>query len=613
MARRVRNIVNDTGADPPSTSGAFEQPEQAQLRPVLERLSFVLSSTGLGVWERDLTTDRVTWSESMYRLFGRTTEHFSGSPDQVLSFVHPEDRVPFRDAYRAAIESQSDSFEQEHRIIRSDGEIRWVHRRGQVRRGPDGKARSVLGVAMDITERKQAEALNARLAAIIAAADDTILSLSPEGIILSWNPAGTRTFGYAAEEIIGQSVRRLYPAGADAEFEEHYAQVRRGEHVHTEARRIRKDGTSLSVSITLAPIVSSDGRVAGVSAVVRDISERKRTEEKLVETLALLLHTSNQRKLALMAGRMATFELDLETGALTCAEEIYDQLGIGRDKPIQHLQDLAPFIHPDDHTRLRQRWSKPEAAGGIYEDEFRIVRPDGDKRWLFVRAQAFNDSQRPAHVYGVSMDITERKEHEAHIRFLMSEISHRSKNLLAVVQAIAAQTVRTSSSSADFAADFSARLKSLAASVDLLVQQEWRGVSIKELVQSQLGHYGDTSDRVEIVGPDVLLTPLSAQYLGMALHELSTNAVKYGALSGALGRISIAWQLRGPRDKRHFQMTWIERGGPPTTAPRHKGFGHLVIERMVAEALQGKVELQFAAPGLSWTLDAEATSMLKEL
>ena len=95
----------------------------------------------------------------------------------------------------------------------------------------DGKARSVLGVAMDITERKQAEALNARLAAIIAAADDAIFSLSPEGIILSWNPAGTRMFGYAAEEIIGQSVRMLYPAGADAEFQERYAQVRRGEHV----------------------------------------------------------------------------------------------------------------------------------------------------------------------------------------------------------------------------------------------------------------------------------------------------------------------------------------------------------------------------------------------
>jgi two-component sensor histidine kinase len=232
---------------------------------------------------------------------------------------------------------------------------------------------------------------------------------------------------------------------------------------------------------------------------------------------------------------------------------------------------------------------------------------------LFVRAQAFNDSHRPSLVYGVSMDITERKEHEAHIRFLMSEISHRSKNLLAVVQAIAAQTARASSSSADFAADFSARLKSLASSVDLLVQQEWRGVSMKELVHSQLGHYAGTSDRVAIKGPNVLLTPLSAQYLGMALHELSTNAVKYGALAGPEGRITITWRLGKVRDKARLQMKWVERGGPPASPPQHKGFGHLVIERMVAEALQGKVKLEFAAPGLSWSLDADAASMLRPL
>jgi PAS domain S-box-containing protein len=604
--------VNDNRADTPG-SVALENPEQAQLRSVLERLSFVLASTGLGVWERDLTTDRVTWSETMYRLYGRTSEHFTGSPDQVLSFVHPEDRAEFRSAYRAAIEGASDAFAQEYRIVRSDGEVRWVHRRGQVRRDEDGKACSVLGVAMDITERKQAEALNARLAGIVAAADDAIFSLSPDGIILSWNPAATRTFGYRAEEIVGQSVRLLYPAGADAEFQQHYARVRRGQHIRTEARRIRKDGTSLNASITLAPIISSDGRVVGVSAVLRDISERKQTEQKLVETLGLLLQASNQRKLALVAGRMATFELDLERGTLTCSEEIYDQLGSGRDRPISHLQDLEPFLNPDDRARLRQRWKNPVAEGGICEDEFRIVRPDGQTRWLFVRAQAFNDSHRPSHVYGVSMDITERKEHEAHIRFLMSEISHRSKNLLAVVQAIAAQTARASSSSADFAADFSARLKSLASSVDLLVQQEWRGVSMQELVHSQLGHYAGTSDRVAIKGPNVLLTPLSAQYLGMALHELSTNAVKYGALSGPEGRITITWRLFKVRDQARFQMKWVERGGPPASSPQHKGFGHLVIERMVAEALQGKVKLEFAAPGLSWSLDADAASMLRHL
>ena len=144
-----------------------------------------------------------------------------------------------------------------------------------------------------------------------------------------------------------------------------------------------------------------------------------------------------------------------------------------------------------------------------------------------------------------------------------------------------------------------------------MVQQEWRGVSTQELVHSQLGHYADTSKRVEIKGPNVLLTPLSAQYLGMALHELSTNAVKYGALSGPEGRISIAWRLRKVRDKRQFQMTWVEQGGPTVVPPQHKGFGHLVVERMVAEALQGKVKLQFAPAGLSWALDADAASVLR--
>ena len=203
--------MNDNRADAPDTGGADARPQQPELRIVLERLSFVLSAAGLGVWERDLVTDRVTWSETMYRLYGRTSEHFSGSPDQVLSFVHPEDRARFRSAYRAAIDGATDAFEQEYRIVRSDGEVRWVQRRGQVRRGADGIARSVLGVAMDITERKQAEVLNARLAAIVAAADDAIFSLSPEGTILSWNPAAARMFGYAAEEIMGHSVRKQDP------------------------------------------------------------------------------------------------------------------------------------------------------------------------------------------------------------------------------------------------------------------------------------------------------------------------------------------------------------------------------------------------------------------
>ena len=309
---------------------------------------------------------------------------------------------------------------------------------------------------MDITERKLAEALDARLAAIVAAADDAIFSLSPEGIILSWNPAGARVFGYAAEEIIGQSVRILYPAGADAEFQERYAQVRRGEHVRTEARRIRKDGTSLNASITLAPILSSDGRVAGVSAVVRDISERKRLEEKLVETWRCCCKPAISANSPSWPVEWQRSNSTSNAGQSPVRKRFMTSSASRATRPFSTCKILSPTFIPTI--------ARVCANAGASQRRGRHLRrriQDSSSEWRQALAlpacASLNDRHRPSHVHGVSMDITERKEHEAHIRFLMSEISHRSKNLLAVVQAIAAQTARTSSSSAGFAADFGAR------------------------------------------------------------------------------------------------------------------------------------------------------------
>lgn len=589
-------------------------PTPEELRGALDRLSLVLSATGVGVWERDLATNVVTWSEGMYRLFGRSPEQFSGSPDEVLSYVHPLDRKLFRTAYETAVSGPEGTFEQEFRIVRGDGEIRWAWRRGQVRRDAAGNSRAVLGVALDITDRKQAEEANARLASIVSNADDAIMALSADGTILTWNPAAERLFGHTAAEAVGQSARILYPKDAEAEFDSLYKRLRAGEHARFEGSRRSKSGDLVEVSVVASPILNRDGHVVGVSAVIRDVAHRKRTEQKLVETLALLLQTNNQRKLALVAGRMGTFEVDLERGGVSWSDEIYEQVGIDRNTTIATLEDVERFIHPEDRTAVRMRRYEALAAGETFETEFRIVRTDGEVRWVYVRAQAFGDSDRPARVYGISMDITERKEREAHIRFLMSEVSHRSKNLLAVVQAIASQTARSTRSPLDFAKDFGARLKSLAASLDLLVRQEWRGVSVKELVQSQLGHYGERDVmRVGMSGPDVLLSPLAAQYLGMALHELSTNAGKYGALSTPAGRVHIEWRVTGARGAERFHMSWAETGGPPATPPKSKGFGHLVVERMVAEALQGSVSLQFRAPGLRWTLDADAAAIIKDV
>src|SRR5260370_41842495 len=137
-----------------------------ELGRALEQLSLVRSAAGVGVWDRDIAANKVIWSDTMHRLFGLGREQFSGSPDEVLACVHPDERAAFRAGYEAAVRGDGGSFAQEFRIVRGDGEVRWVYRRGQVRRGPDGRAHSVFGVALDVTERKQAEETNARLAAI---------------------------------------------------------------------------------------------------------------------------------------------------------------------------------------------------------------------------------------------------------------------------------------------------------------------------------------------------------------------------------------------------------------------------------------------------------------
>jgi len=591
---------------PPQPAG-----DAGEISRAHEHLSLVLSATGVGVWERDIAADKVIWSDTMHGLFGLGREQFSGSPDEVLGCVHPDDRAAFRAGYEAAVRGDGDCFAQEFRVVRGDGEVRWVYRRGQVHRGPDGRAHSVLGVALGVTDRKEAEEGNARLAAVASAADDAIMGLAPDGTILTWNPAAERMFGYPAHEVIGRSVRMLYPEHAKAEFEDVYRRVRAGEHVRHEGARVRKDGTPVDVALAATPVRNKEGQVVGVAAVVRDIGEQKRTEQKLVEARSQLLRANSKSKLALLAGRMGTFEVDLARQAVSWSDEIYAQLGIDRSTSITAMQDVEPFIHADDRAAARTRREEAFQLGNTYEDEFRVVRADGEVRWLYVRAQPL-PTDNPTHAYGVSMDVTERKEREARIRLLMSEVLHRSKNLLAVVQAIASQTARSTRSPIAFAEDFGARLKSLASSLDLLVRRDWRGVSVRDLVQSQLGHYCDPDGaRVAVEGPDLLLSPSAAQYLGMALHELSTNAVKHGAFAGATGKVRVEWRLTGPRHERRFRMCWVESDGAPVEPPSTKGFGHLVIERMAADALQGQVTLEFARAGVRWTLEADAAAVVQ--
>jgi two-component sensor histidine kinase len=233
------------------------------------------------------------------------------------------------------------------------------------------------------------------------------------------------------------------------------------------------------------------------------------------------------------------------------------------------------------------------------------IGEQGSKRWFDVTIDAQRDADgRIIGIVCAAVDITEQKDRESRIRLLMRELTHRSKNLLTVIDAIARQTATSSDGIKDFLSRFRERLQSLAGSHDQLVQEDWQGAWLRELVMSQLGHYVDRgASAITLEGPRMRVQPEAAQHIGLAMHELATNAAKYGALSTAGGRVAISWDVE--QDERGdvvCRMRWQESGGPPVKPPSRRGFGHVVIERTVARALGGSVVLQFAPEGVRWTL-----------
>jgi PAS domain S-box-containing protein len=263
------------------------------------------------------------------------------------------------------------------------------------------------------------------------------------------------------------------------------------------------------------------------------------------------------------------------------------------------------ILVPPDRLNEPKSYFPRTSAGEMVQ--FETVRIGKAGQRVDVSISTGPIRSRSGEIIGVSAifhDITERKRREEHINFVMRELSHRAKNLLAVVQAIARQTGRQAANIRDFEQRFMARIQSLAHSHDILVKRDWRGSSLNELVASQLAPFTDVSKRVVTEGPDLLLNPRAVEQIGIALHELATNAVKHGALSVPNGQVSVSWklELNGNSDD-HLKIVWNERGGPACTPPESEGFGHLVVRKLVPTALEGRARLEFPSQGLRWTLE----------
>jgi two-component sensor histidine kinase len=207
---------------------------------------------------------------------------------------------------------------------------------------------------------------------------------------------------------------------------------------------------------------------------------------------------------------------------------------------------------------------------------------------------------------GTVQDITERREREDKEHLLMREINHRAKNMLSVIASIAHQTATRNPE--DFVERFAERIQALSANQDLLVRNEWSGVEVADLVRAQLAHFADLiGPRIAVRGPRLRLNPAAAQGIGLALHELATNAGKYGALSTGAGRVDVRW---GTADGA-LTMSWTERGGPPVLTPQRRGFGSIVMEAMAEHSVGGKVDLDYAPSGFTWRLTCPAANALE--
>jgi PAS domain S-box-containing protein len=319
-------------------------------------------------------------------------------------------------------------------------------------------------------------------------------------------------------------------------------------------------------------------------------------------------------ELSLLRGRFARYESALRGSQVTVYTQDRDlrYTWISNSMLGRSIEDILgrtdfELLPPENAAAIVAMKRDVLASGEAKRAELPLEDAPGI-RWHDLHIEPLrNDAGEVIGLTCASVDVTERREAEAHLRLLLRELTHRSKNLLAVIQAMARQTARHVGSIDGFLTQFGARLQALAASHDLLVRESWYGASLAELVRSQLGA---SLAQVSIEGPAVALKPEAAQNLGLALHELAVNAAKFGALSVPTGRVAISWSQRETGAGSSVELDWREESGPKVKVRRKKGFGSMVIERNLARALDADVKLDFDPNGLHCLIVIPASQIL---
>lgn len=570
---------------------------------VAGHLAAIVSSSTDAIYSKDLQNIVKSWNRGAERLFGYTAQEIIGQ--SILCLIPLEKREEERQLIQrlkaGELVEPIESLRQA-----KDGTLIETSITSSLIRNSAGQPIGISGIVRDITARKKTERA-------LQTAHDTfrqVVENSPFGVFtvdadfrIAQVSAGAQNAFVNVRPLIGrdlaEALRIVWPEPAATQFIGHFRHtLATGEPYHDPTTVGRRYDTQEveAYDWKIERMILPDGR-PGVVCHYYDLTERQLYEAELRRSEQRFRGTFENASVGI-----AHIGVDGEWREFN--DRLCQILGFSRDDLSK--RSFASLHKPDGNDAHDAEVAKlTQGDGESYQYETQLIRQDGSGIWVSINIGVQqNDEGDPDYLIYVLRDISERKAAQEHQRMLMRELSHRSKNQLTVIQAIANQTRRSSASLEEFGERFTQRLHSLAVSLNLLVDGKWNGVDLAELIEKQLAGFMSSDDGgVWCEGPPVSVSDVAAEAIGLALHELSTNCAKYGAWSVPSGSVRITWNIdSGTSDEPRLVLSWVEQNGPPVEEPRHSGFGRFVIERMVEQKLQADVELRYSSTGVTWTL-----------
>lgn len=530
-----------------------------------------------------------SWSRGAERMFGWTAAEMLG---RHVTALMPIDCRHLWSGTRAALErGEAVEFADTVWLARDRRLVPvWISL-SPIRDGA-GAVVGVSTIARDISAYKQAEAAlresEARLRLVTDSVHGLIARIDRDRRYLFINAVGLAWYGLAEDQVIGRTIREIIGDERYDAVDDYFRRViEGGETVSFENRIARPGARPRDMLVTVVPDRDPDGMVQGCYSLAVDITERKRAETALRDSETKL-------RVVVDATALGLWDYDIRTGALQWSDRLKALYGLAPDAGIDFDRFVA-LLHPDDRALVLGGFQAAldPAGGGRFGFEHRVCAADGAVRWLQAAGQVvFDAAGAPLRALGSSREVTARRQAEERQRLLMAELDHRVKNILATVQSIALRTLGPGPGGEALMG----RIAALAQAHAILSAEEWRGAELGGLLEAMLSAHRAAPGRVELQGPRVVLAPKLAQSVSLALHELVTNAAKYGALSTRAGRLSVRWERLS--EPARLRLLWRESGGPPVAPPARRGFGSTLIERSLAYEFEARIDLQYPPEGV---------------